>query len=168
MLLECSFCFSRCCSSWGCNQLNYSVFHSACVQSHLTLFRPHGLYPARFLCPRNLPCKNTGVGCCFLLQRFFPTQGLNLSFLCLMHWQEDFLPLCHLGSLNFLAMSHGMWDLNSQTRDWAGTACTGSAVLTTGPLGKSPNYGIAPLIRVRCGTVVRVCVCVCVCVCVLL
>ena len=35
--------------------------------------------------------KNTGVGCHFLLQRIFPTRGLNL---CLLHWQEDSLPLC--------------------------------------------------------------------------
>ena len=30
--------------------------------------RPHGLWPARFLCPWNSPGKNTGVGCHFLLQ----------------------------------------------------------------------------------------------------
>ena len=32
------------------------------------------------------------VGCHFLLQRIFPTQGLNLPFL---HWQADSLPLSH-------------------------------------------------------------------------
>ena len=41
------------------------------------------------------PGKNTGVGCHFLLQGIFPTQGLNL---CLRHWQVDSLPLSHLGS----------------------------------------------------------------------
>ena len=30
-------------------------------------FRPHGLQPARLLCPWVSPCKNTGVGCHFLL-----------------------------------------------------------------------------------------------------
>ena len=30
--------------------------------------RPHGLQPARLLCPRDSPGKNTGVGCHFLLQ----------------------------------------------------------------------------------------------------
>ena len=29
---------------------------------------------------------------------FFPTQGLNLSLLHLLHWQVISLPLCHLGS----------------------------------------------------------------------
>ena len=33
-----------------------------------------------------------------LLQGIFPTQGLNPSLLCLLHWQVDFLPLSHLGS----------------------------------------------------------------------
>ena len=36
--------------------------------------------------------KNTGIGCYFLLQGIFPTQGS----LCLLHWQADSLPLCHL------------------------------------------------------------------------
>ena len=29
------------------------------------------------------------VSCHFLLQRIFPTQGLNLRLLCLLHWQAD-------------------------------------------------------------------------------
>ena len=33
----------------------------------LTLLRPHGLEPARLLCPWDFPGKNTGVGCHFLL-----------------------------------------------------------------------------------------------------
>ena len=39
--------------------------------------RPHGLQPARLLCPWGSPGKNTGVGCHALLQGIFPTQGLN-------------------------------------------------------------------------------------------
>jgi len=31
----------------------------------------------------------TGVGCCFLLQRIFPTQGSNSHLLHLLHWQVD-------------------------------------------------------------------------------
>jgi len=37
----------------------------------------HGQQPTRILCPWDSPGKNTGVGCCFLLQRIFLTQGLN-------------------------------------------------------------------------------------------
>ena len=39
--------------------------------------RLHGLWPARLLCPWNSPGKDTGVGCCALLQGIFPTQGSN-------------------------------------------------------------------------------------------
>ena len=39
--------------------------------------QPHGLQPARLLCPWNFPVKNTGVGCHFLLQRIFLTWGSN-------------------------------------------------------------------------------------------
>ena len=49
------------------------------------------------LCPWDSPGKNTGVGCHFLLQGIFRTQGLNPR---LLHWQADFLPLSHLGSLS--------------------------------------------------------------------
>ena len=34
-----------------------------------------------------------GVRCHALLQRIFPTQGLNLCLLCLLHWQVGSLPL---------------------------------------------------------------------------
>ena len=42
------------------------------------LLRLHGLQPTRLLCPWNFPGKNTGVGCYFLLQGIFLTQGSNL------------------------------------------------------------------------------------------
>ena len=57
--------------------------------------RPYGLKPIKPLCPWDSPGKNTGLGCHFLLQRIFLTQGLNR---CLLHWQADSLPLNHLGS----------------------------------------------------------------------
>ena len=38
---------------------------------------PRGLQPTRLLRPWDLPGKNTGVGCHFLLQDVFLTQGLN-------------------------------------------------------------------------------------------
>ena len=42
---------------------------------------------ARLLCSRDSLGKNTGVGCHFLLQGIFPTQGLNLGLLRLRHWR---------------------------------------------------------------------------------
>ena len=43
--------------------------------------RPHGLQPTRLLCPWSSPGKNTGLGCHYLLQGIFPTQGSKLSLL---------------------------------------------------------------------------------------
>ena len=43
--------------------------------------QPHGLQPTRLLCLWDFPGKNTGVGCHFLLQGIFRTQGSNLGFL---------------------------------------------------------------------------------------
>ena len=57
--------------------------------------RPHGLQPARLLCPWNSPGKNTGVGCHFLLQGIFLTQESNPH---LPHCQADSLLLSHKGS----------------------------------------------------------------------
>ena len=42
----------------------------------------------------NSPGKNTGVGCHFLLQGIFLSQGSNPH---LLQWQADSLPLSHLG-----------------------------------------------------------------------
>ena len=47
------------------------------LQLCLTL-RPHGLYPAKLLCPWDFPGKNTGVGCHFHLQGFFLTKPMSL------------------------------------------------------------------------------------------
>ena len=63
------------------------------------LLQPHGLQPTRLLCPWDFPGKNTGVGCHFLFQGIFLTQGLNSYLLQeIMHWQAGSLPLSHLGS----------------------------------------------------------------------
>ena len=53
---------------------------------------PRGLQTNRLLCPWNSPGKNTGVGCHFILQGIFGTQGLNPCVLCVLHWQADYLP----------------------------------------------------------------------------
>ena len=47
----------------------------------------------RLLCPWDSPGKSTGMGCPFLLQGVFPTQGLNLPLLNLQNWQMGSLPL---------------------------------------------------------------------------
>ena len=68
----------------------------ACVPSHVWLFETPWIAACRLLCPWTFPGKNTGVGCHFLLQGIFLTQGSNPHLLCLLHWQADSLPLSHL------------------------------------------------------------------------
>ena len=50
--------------------------------------------------------KNTGMDCHFLLQRIFPTQGLNPCLLCHLHWQADSLSLCYLGNHTSILFRH--------------------------------------------------------------
>ena len=53
------------------------------LQSCPTLCDPMDCSPPRLLCLWNSPGKNTGVGCHFLLQGIFPTQGLNSCVSCI-------------------------------------------------------------------------------------
>ena len=68
-----------------------------CVHAQLWLFATPRTVALLLLRPWDFPGKNTRVGCHFLLQRIFSTQGSNLSLLSLLHWQEDSLPPSHLG-----------------------------------------------------------------------
>ena len=66
-----------------------------CRSAESDSFQPHGLQLVRLLCPWDFPGENTGVGCHFLLQGIFPTQGLNPHLL------------------------HGKWILyHRATKDW--------------------------------------------------
>ena len=65
------------------------------TQLCLTLWWPHGLKPARLLCPWNSPGKNIGVSFHFLLQGIFPTQESNSG---LLHCRQIVYHLTHQGS----------------------------------------------------------------------
>ena len=74
----------------------YNIYEGhAWVLSHVQLCDP---LPTRLLCSWGFPGKNTGVGCHFLPQGIFSTQGSNPYLLHLLHWQADSLPLSHLGT----------------------------------------------------------------------
>ena len=73
--------------------------HTCTYWSCPTLLKPRGLQPSRLPSPWNAPGKNGGVGCHFLLQGIFPTQGSNPPLSCLLPWQVDSLSLHHLGNL---------------------------------------------------------------------
>ena len=71
------------------------------MEKHLHLNEKlYGLLPDRLLCPWNFLGKNTRVGCHFLLQRNFPTQGCNSRRL---HCRQILYWLSHQGSPNLLA-----------------------------------------------------------------
>ena len=55
--------------------------------------RLRGLQPSKLLCPWDFPGKNTGMGCHFLPQGIFPTQGLKPCLFPLLHSQLGSLPL---------------------------------------------------------------------------
>ena len=69
----------------------YSQDDSTCVCAHEVTsvvsdsLWPHGLQPTRLLSPWDSPGKNTGMGCHAFLQGIFPTHGLNLHLLSLLH-----------------------------------------------------------------------------------
>ena len=58
--------------------------------------KPHGLQPARLLCPWDSPGKNIETGSHSLLQEIFMTQGLNSHVL---HCRQILYSLSHKGSL---------------------------------------------------------------------
>ena len=72
--------------------LNFGMSRSVVSDS----LHPHGLQPTRLLCPWDSSDKNTGVGCHFLLQGIFPTQGSNPG---LPHCRQILYYLSHQGSL---------------------------------------------------------------------
>ena len=78
--------------AWLCRSCVPSDF------SHVDSLRPRGLLPTRLLSPWDSPGKNTGVGCCALLQGIFPTQRSNPSPVFLLHWQASSLLLFFLDS----------------------------------------------------------------------
>ena len=78
-------------SGGGNNSPKLCTSACSCVLSHSVVsnfLQLYGLQLTRLFCPRDFLGKNTGVGCYFLLQWIFPTQGLNQQ---LLQWQVDSL-----------------------------------------------------------------------------
>ena len=79
---ECLLCAGDC---FLCALQSESVSHSVMSDS----LQPHGLQPARLLCPWDSPSQKTGMPCHFLPQGLFPTQGVNSHLWHLLHCQKD-------------------------------------------------------------------------------
>ena len=89
---------------------------SCSVKSHS--LQPHGLQPTMLLCPQDFPGKSTGVGCHFLLQRIFPTQGLNLG---LLHCRQMLYHLNHQEEVPFPPYPpsiYYLWTFYDGYSDW--------------------------------------------------
>ena len=67
------------------------------LRSRLTPCDPVDCSPPGSSVQADSPGKNTGVDCHALLQRIFPTHGLNPCLLHLLHWQVGSLPLAPPG-----------------------------------------------------------------------
>ena len=131
-----------------------------CVYSVMSdSLKPHGLQPARLLCPWNFPGENTGVGCYFLLQGIFLTQGLNPHLLCLLHcifFTTE--PPGTLGSCKY-STERSLWLYSVSA---VASYQLKYTVKTRKPTSVQPidSIQISPVLHTR------VCACVCVCVCV--
>ena len=107
LFISCYFSF-YCYYSHICIYTHIHIIHMyfywrLCSVESSTL-QPHELQPTKLLSQRNFPGKNTGMGCHFLLQGIFLTQGSSPRCLHLWPWQVDSLPLCPLGSLLFMTL----------------------------------------------------------------
>ena len=78
-----------------------SVYVCSVTQSRLALCVPMDCSTPGSSCPWKFSGKNTGVGCHFLLQGIFLTQGSNPHLLRLLNWQADSLPLAPPGKSNY-------------------------------------------------------------------
>ena len=85
----------RCVRSQASSELGGGVTKTL---SRVWLLRPHGLKPARLLCPWDSPGKNTRVDRHFFLQEIFLTQGSKLCHLRLLHCRQILYHLNDKGS----------------------------------------------------------------------
>ena len=90
---SCNVGYSKCNMALD-NQFWWWLPCCCCVTSVMSdSVRPHRWQPTRLPHPWDSPGKSTDMGCHFLLQGIFPTKGLNLLLLHLLHWQAGSLPL---------------------------------------------------------------------------
>ena len=110
----------------------YIYIYTLCVSVSCSLVsdskRPHGLQPARLLCLRDSPGKNTAVGChSLLLQGIFPIQGSNPG---LLHCRQILYHVSHQGSPYTLLCAK---ETASGTLPWRpGSSARGSVMVQRG------------------------------------
>ena len=95
------------------------VLRAKSLQACPTLCNYMGYSPPGFSCLWDSPGKNTGVGCHFLLQGIFPTQGLIPCLLCLLHcrwvlyhratWEVSLLLFSRPQSPSYVSLLVTLW-----------------------------------------------------------
>ena len=96
----------------------------------------HGLQHARLFCPWGSPGKDTGVGCHFLLQVIFPTQGSNPG---LLHRRRTLSPSEPPGKDTSYHLSHFYCTARSVGKE---SACDARDPSLIPGSGRSPGEGI--------------------------
>ena len=115
----------------------------------------YGLQSARLPCPLYSPGKNTGVGCHFLLQGIFSTQGRNPGLHCrrILYWlrhqgspsQHLYAVYAVLSCFPHVWLGETLWTVARQAplstglsrqEDWSGLLCP--------PPGDLPDPGVEP------------------------
>ena len=96
------------------------------------LFATHGLHN-----PWNSPGQNTGVSILSLLQRIFPTQGLNPG---LLHCRQILYQLSHKGSSAILEwVAYPFSSGPFQPRNLTGVSCTAGWFFTNWAIWEAPD-----------------------------
>ena len=93
------------------NLTNVTLVLCACTLSCPSLCDPLDCSPAGSTVHGIFQARALELGCRFLLQQIFSTQGSNPHLLRLLHWQADSLPLCHL-RLSALQIGQGYMQRN--------------------------------------------------------
>ena len=100
---------------WSTRRSNQSILKEVKVKWSRSVVSdslwPCGLKHSRLLHPWDSPGKNTGVGCHFLLQGIFLTQGSNPG---LLHYRQTLSPLSHHPT----SQSWSKSALNIHWKDW--------------------------------------------------
>ena len=134
-------------SGWSVVQVKWSESRSVVSDS----LRPYGL------CPWNSPGQNTGVGCHFLLQGIFPTQGSNLG---LPHCRWILYQLSHKGIPRILEwVAYPFSSGSSWPRNQTGISCIAGGFFTDWAIRKAPFDSKMPFIYVSLTSLFTLCWC---------
>ena len=88
--------------------------------------------------PWNSPGHNIGVGSLSLLQKIFPTQGLNPG---LLHCQQILYQLSHKGSPRILEwVAYSFSRGYSWPRNWTGVSCIAGRFFTNWAMREAPYH----------------------------